>query len=144
VYGINQPPAPSLQDQLAQLSAALGAQQATVAAQQANASPVNRNDLVSGIEGARQFLQNMLPGTSHIVWDKDQAVFFGLQKDANGNPARISINRFTTELEPTPEERMEKQMEDKYVTKDDFAKYTEALTAKFEALLTQRAEVKNG
>ena len=111
----------TLQDQIGQLSKLLGGQSASPAQQAQLAT--SQYDLVTGIEGARSFLQKMLAGTKHIVWDTDASVFYVLQKDSNGNPSRIQICRFEVELEPTPDE--------KYVTKDDF----NALVAKLDQLI---------
>lgn len=118
----------TLQDQIGQLSKLLGSQAANreVPATQA----ANPYDCVDGIEGARAFLGKMLSSTKHIVWDSQQPVFYVLQKDANGTPARIQICQFTVEYEPT--------MEEKYVTRDDF----NALVSKLDQLI--KKEEKNG
>lgn len=104
MYDYNQ----TLQDQIGQLSKLLGSQTAPMQQQ----APVNPFDCVDGIEGARAFQAKMLASTKHIVWDNQKPVFYVLQKDANGNPARIQICTFTVEMEPT--------MEEKYVTREDF------------------------
>jgi hypothetical protein len=57
---------------------------------------------VDGIEGARQYLKNLGPSSSAAVFDKSEAVFYGLSVDANGNPAPIKIGRFTLEDAPEP------------------------------------------
>lgn len=120
----------TLQDQIGQLGKLLGVQ--NPAAPLPDAQPaVNRHDLVDGLEGARSFLQKMLAGTTHIVWDSQQDVFYGLQKDANGQAARIKICHYTVEYEPTMEER--------YVSREDF----NALVSKLDLLLSQK-EVTNG
>lgn len=119
----------TLQDQIGQLSKLLGAQPAG-ALPEVPQPAVNRHDLVEGLEGARAFLSKMLPSTRHIVWDSQRDVFYGLQKDANGQPARIQICSYTVEMEPT--------MEEKYVSREDF----NALVSKLDVLLAQR-EVKN-
>ena len=119
----------TLQDQIGQLSKLLGAQ-SPGAMPEVSQPAVNRHDLVDGLEGARAFLAKMLPGTQHIVWDSQIDVFYGLQKDANGQPARIKICPYTVEMEPT--------MEEKYVSREDF----NALVSKLDVLLAQR-EVKN-
>lgn len=123
----------TLQDQIGQLSKLLGGQ-ASVGAQPKD-TPVqaaSQFDYVDGIEGARAFLGKMLASTKHIVWDNQDAVFYVLQKDANGNPARIQICHFTVEMEPT--------MEEKYVSREDF----NALASKIDLLLAQKMEVTNG
>ena len=113
----------TLQDQIGQLSKLLGGQAAGTVQEPQQAA--NKFDLVDGIEGARAFLQKMLAGTKHIVWDSGQDVFYVLQKDANGQPSRIQICHYTVELEPT--------MEDKYVTKEDF----NALVSRLDKLLNK-------
>lgn len=118
-----EPYSQTLQDQIGQLSKLLGSQAAVPAMADAPAQATNPFDCVDGIEGARAFLGKMLASTKHIVWDSQKPVFYVLQKDANGNPARIQICNFTVELEPT--------MEEKYVTRDDF----NALVSKLDQLI---------
>ena len=89
----------------------------------------SRFDCVDGLEGARSFLDKMLSSTKHIVWDSQKDVFYVLQKDANGTPARIQICPFQVTYEPT--------MEEKYVSKDDF----NALVAKLDQLLSAKETV---
>lgn len=113
----------TLQDQIGQLSKLLGAQTT-------EAKPVNQFDCVDGLDGARAYLSKMLASTKHIVWDSQKDTFYVLQKDANGNSARIQICDFTVEQEPT--------MEEKYVTREDF----NILASKIDQLLNK--EVKNG
>ena len=120
----------TLQDQIGQLSKLLGGQAAASPAPMPTPAE-SRFDCVDGIEGARAFLGKMLPSTKHIVWDNNAAVFYVLQKDANGAPARIQICPFTVELEPTPDE--------KYVTKEDF----NALVSRLDKLLTKE-DANNG
>jgi hypothetical protein len=108
----------TLQDQIGQLNKLLGGYTETQTQQAANAF-----DCVDGLEGARSFLGKMLPSTKHIVWDNQKSIFYVLQKDANGNPARIQICPFTVEYEPT--------MEEKYVTREDF----NALVTKLDKLM---------
>ena len=88
-----------------------------------------RMDCVDGLDGARSFLDKMLPSTKHIVWDSQKDTFYVLQKDANGTPARIQICPYQIQFEPT--------MEEKYVSRDDF----NALVAKLDQLLSVK-EVK--
>lgn len=121
----------TLQDQIGQLSKLLGAQGASPPAFQESppaAQAANPFDCVDGIEGARAFLSKMLASTRHIVWDSQKSVFYVLQKDANGNPARIQICPFTVELEPT--------MEEKYVTREDF----NALVTKLDQLINKEVK----
>ena len=111
----------NLQEQIGQLGKLLGVQNPTVAPEPVPAA--NRFDCVDGLDGAKAFMNKMLSGAKHIVWDNNSDTFFVLEKDANGQPARIKICQYTVELEPT--------MEDKYVSKDDF----NALAAKIDELL---------
>ena len=120
----------TLQDQIGQLSKLLGVQAAGTDVQATTAT--NPFDYVAGIDGARSFQQKMLANTKHIVWDNEKPVFYILQKDANGNAARIQICTFEVELEPT--------MEEKYVSREDF----NALSAKIDQLLSKKKEVTNG
>ena len=120
----------TLQDQIGQLSKLLGSQNSMSPAVKETASQsANPYDCVDGIDGARAFLGKMLASTRHIVWDSQKPIFYVLQKDANGNPARIQICQFTVELEPT--------MEEKYVTREDF----NALVSKLDQLINR--EVNN-
>ena len=57
---------------------------------------------VDGIEGARTFLKSMAPSSSAAVFDKNEAVFYGLAVDANGNPGPIKRCPFTVEDVPEP------------------------------------------
>ena len=111
----------NLQEQIGQLGKLLGVQNPTVTTDPVPAA--NRFDCVDGLDGAKAFMNKMLSGAKHIVWDNNSDTFFVLEKDANGQPARIKICQYTVELEPT--------MEDKYVSKDDF----NALAAKIDELL---------
>ena len=113
----------TLQDQIGQLSKLLGVQNGLPTPETAAAQSANKYDCVDGIEGARAFLGKMLSSSRHIVWDSQQDKFYVLQKDANGTPARIQICPFTVELEQTVEE----QMQERYVTKEDFNKLMEKL-----------------
>ena len=113
----------TLQDQIGQLSKLLGGQSGGTAPETSPQPAANRFDYVDGIEGARAFQGKMLASTKHIVWDSQDAVFYVLQKDANGNPSRIQICHFTVEMEPT--------MEEKYVTREDF----NALVSKLDQLI---------
>lgn len=109
----------TLQDQIGQLSKLLGSQAPPPEILQKPAT--NKYDFVDGIEGARAFLQKMLASTKHIVWDSQRDAFYVLQKDANGQAARIQICAYTVEYEPTMEER--------YVSKEDFNKLVSRLDA---------------
>ena len=120
----------NLQEQIGQLGKLLGVQQTTPSMSSASSMPSfgNQYDLVTGIDGARAFLQKMLSGTKHIVWDNTDSVFYVLQKDANGNPQRIQICHFEVQLEPT--------MEEKYVSREDF----NALVAKLDQLIQKESK----
>ena len=48
-----------------------------------------------------------------VLMDKDEALFYVVSKDANGNPAPIMFAHFTLETEPRPDVQ-------EYVTKQDF------------------------
>lgn len=119
----------TLQDQIGQLSKLLGGQaQAMPETQTANG--VSRFDCVDGLEGARSFQAKMMASSKHIVWDSQKDTFYVLQKDANGNPARIQICDYTVAYEPS--------MDDKYVTREDFNQ----LVAKLDQLI--KKEETNG
>ena len=83
---------------------------------------------MDGVEGARSFLGKMLAGEKRIIWDSEKPMFYVLQKDANGNPARIQIGEFTLKPEPS--------MEDKYVTREDF----NALVSKLDQLFGDKGK----
>jgi len=125
-----EPYSQTLQDQIGQLSKLLGSQATMPMKDTPATQAANPFDCVDGIEGARAFLGKMLASTKHIVWDSQKPIFYVLQKDANGNPARIQICQFTVEMEPT--------MEEKYVTRDDF----NALVSKLDQLI--KKEEKDG
>lgn len=116
----------TLQDQIGQLSKLLGVQNSGVSQPAQSAfQAASQYDLVTGLDGAKAFLQKMLSGTKHIVWDNEKPVFYVLQRDSNGNAQRIQICTFTMELEPT--------MEEKYVSREDF----NALVSKLDQLLNK-------
>ena len=114
----------TLQDQIGQLSKLLGAQP-SVQQTPIQTQAASQYDLVTGLDGAKSFMSKMLAGTRHIVWDNEQPIFYVLQKDANGNPQRVHICKFTVEMEPT--------MEEKYVSREDF----NSLVAKLDQLLKE-------
>lgn len=121
----------TLQDQIGQLGKLLGVANSTTLPEVTAQPAANRFDCVDGIEGARAFLSKMLPSTKHIVWDNQRDAFYVLQKDANGQPARIQICPYTVEWEPT--------MEEKYVSREDF----NALVSKLDAFLAQKEVTTN-
>lgn len=57
---------------------------------------------VDGLDGARQYLKTLGPNSSAAVFDKEEAVFYTLSVDANGNAAPIKIGRFVVEDAPEP------------------------------------------
>lgn len=124
--------AQNLQDQIGQLSKLLGGQTGQAQLPPSTTPAASQYDEVNGLEGARDFLKRMLPGTKRVVWDSNEPVFYALATDANGCPQRIQICKFTVELEPTPEE--------KFVTREDF----NSLAAKIDLLLAQKKEVNDG
>ena len=117
----------TLQDQIGQLGKLLGAQPQP-AMQPTQMSVANQYDLVTGLDGARDFMAKMLNGSRHIVWDNQDSIFYVLSKDSNGTPQRIQICHFTVEMEPT--------MEEKYVTKDEL----NALMSKLDQLLSKEVK----
>ena len=119
----------TLQDQIGQLGKLLGVQNSPAQFQTSTPS-TSQYDLVTGLDGAKEFLQKMLAGSKHIVWDNADPVFYVLQKDANGAAQRIQICTFTVELEPT--------MEDMYVKREDFNQ----LVSKIDQLLKKEAKTK--
>ena len=125
---IDNPYNQTLQDQIGQLGKLLGVQAGGALPDTAPQPAVSRFDCVDGLEGARSYLTKMLPSTKHIVWDNSKDTFYLLQKDANGQPARIQICDYTVSYEPT--------MEEKYVSRDDF----NALVAKLDAILAERSK----
>ena len=70
-------------------------------------------DYVHGLDGAREFLNNMPAGGKAILMDEDEAKFYVVSKDANGTPAQIAFANFTLEFEETQKAPM-------FVTKQDF------------------------
>ena len=57
---------------------------------------------VEGLAGAGEYLKRLPPNSTAAVFDKNEAVFYGLAVDANGTPAPIKIGRFTLEDAPEP------------------------------------------
>ena len=58
--------------------------------------------MVDGLNGARQYLDTLGPNSSSAVFDKEEALFFLLSVDANGNKAPVKIGRFVLEDAPEP------------------------------------------
>ena len=76
-------------------------------------SPPPHIDYVQGIDGAKEYLKNMPANGQAVLMDKDEAKFYVVSKDANGNAAPVAFAHFTLETEQTPEVP-------EYVTKRDF------------------------
>ena len=85
--------------------------------------------VVDGLNGARQYLDTLGPNSSCAVFDKEEAAFFLLSVDANGNAAPIQIGKFT--LEPVPEPGSNS------ITRDDL----EAFKAEIRGMLAGLKEV---
>ena len=79
---------------------------------------------VRGMEGAREYLNKMPANGNAVLMDHDQALFYVVSKDANGNPAPIAFANFELKTEELPKDP-------EYVTKQDF----EALRAEIMAAL---------
>lgn len=98
-YGVN--------PQLAALQAQL--QNVIQGYNQLNAAPGTKSQavqtipFVEGLDGAMKFLKNMAPGSSAAVFDSDKPIFYMLNVDANGVPAKVKLGRFTLEDPPEPE-----------------------------------------
>lgn len=81
--------------------------------------------MVDGLEGARQYLDSLAPNSSYAVFDKEEAAFFLLSVDANGNPGPVKIGRFTLEDAPEPGSNN--------ITRDDF----EAFRAEIRGMISK-------
>lgn len=77
-------------------------------------------DYVKGLDGAKEFLNKMPANGNMILMDHDEAVFYVVSKDANGDAAPIAFAHFTLETEKPPEKP-------EYVTKKDFEKFRDEL-----------------
>ena len=120
----------NLQSQLQQLQQLInrpapGIQQPQPAAPQKMICTV---PVVDGLNGARQYLDTLGPNSSCAVFDKEEAAFFLLSVDANGNAAPIQIGKFA--LEPAPEPGSNN------ITRDDL----EAFKAEIRGLLAELKE----
>ena len=93
----------NLQTQLQQLQSLMSQPRPTPVQQTAAPQKVICTvPVVDGLNGARQYLDTLGPNSSCAVFDKDEAVFFLLSVDANGNYAPVKIGRFTLEDAPEP------------------------------------------
>ena len=91
----------NLSQKLQQLQALM--QQPATPMQQAQPQKViSTVPIVDGLTGARQYLETLGPSSSAAVFDKEEAVFFLLSVDANGNKAPVKIGRFALEDAPEP------------------------------------------
>ena len=77
-------------------------------------------DYVKGIDGAKEFLAKMPANGNAVLMDYDNAIFYVVSKDANGNAAPVAYAHFTLETEKAPEEPV-------YVTKADFDQFKDEL-----------------
>jgi hypothetical protein len=91
----------NLQQKLQQLQA-LMQQPSTPVPQAQPQKVISTVPIVDGLAGARQYLETLGPSCSAAVFDKEEAAFFLLSVDANGNKAPVKIGRFTLEDAPEP------------------------------------------
>ena len=70
---------------------------------------------VTGLEGAKTYLQNMPANSSAVLMDNNENVFYSVKKDTNGMAFPIAIGRFTLETE--------QDQPSAYVTKKDFEEF---------------------
>lgn len=84
---------------------------------------------VRGLAGAKEFQTKMPACGDAVLMDMDDAVFYVVSKDANGNPAPIAFAHFTLETEQTPKDP-------EYVTKEDL----ETFKAELKALFAQKGD----
>lgn len=87
---------------------------------------------VDGLDGARQYLKTLGPNSSAAVFDKEEAIFYTLSVDANGNAAPIKIGRFTVEDAPEPGTDV--------ITKADFEGFKAEIRAALAALSKKEDE----
>ena len=67
---------------------------------------------VTGLDGAKAYLQKMPANSSAVLMDNNENVFYSVKKDTNGMAFPIAIGRFTLETE--------QEQTSSYVTKKDF------------------------
>ena len=87
---------------------------------------------VDGLDGARQYLKTLGPNSSAAVFDKEEAIFYTLSVDANGNAAPIKIGRFTVEDAPEPGTDV--------ITKADFEGFKAEIRAALAAMTRKEDE----
>lgn len=92
----------NLQNQLQQLQSLMAQPRQAPAQPQAPQKMICTVPMVDGLTGARQYHDTLGPSCSAAVFDKEEAVFFLLSVDANGNKAPIKIGRFALEDAPEP------------------------------------------
>ena len=84
-------------------------------------APASTIKYVDGIAKAREYQNNMPPGSSEIIMDKNDDIFYVVSKDTNGScPTLMTMGRFQLEQEQPPEA--------KYATKEDFAAFEARIT----------------
>ena len=81
--------------------------------------------IVSGIDGAKSYLQKMQAGSSAILMDSDNDIFYSVKKDANGIAFPIAVGHFTLETEHEVAEAEKSQ----YVTKKELEQFIAELKA---------------
>ena len=84
---------------------------------------------VTGIDGAKAYLQNLPPNSSAILLDNNENIFYSVKKDANGIAFPIGIGEFTLRTE---DEIIETEKSD-YVTKKEL----EAFLAEIKAFIKE-------
>ena len=67
---------------------------------------------VTGLDGAKAYLQKMPANSSAILMDNNENIFYSVKKDTNGMAFPIAIGKFTLETE--------QEQTASYVTKKDF------------------------
>ena len=80
---------------------------------------------VKGQDGAKEYLNKMAANSNAVLMDYDEAKFYVVSKDANGNPSPVSFANFQLEYEQAPEAPA-------YVTKQDLDQFKEELKALIE------------
>lgn len=83
-------------------------------------SPSHQIQSCDGIRAAKAYQETLPPGSSDIVMDSNNDVFYVVMKDEKGkSPDLMTIGRFTLEKEEPPESI--------YITKKDFAAFEERI-----------------
>lgn len=126
-FGANQ--LDRLQSQFQQLQNLMGQRNQPLPAPQAPQKLICTVPVVDGLSGARQYLDTLGANSSCAVFDKEEAVFFLLSVDANGNHQPIKIGRFALEDVPEPG--------DNAITKDDLDAFKAEIRGMLAALMTK-------